>query len=149
MRNRMTLSFVLTLSLLLSLVSLPSPAQGQQPPGRFSASSGMITPGMGQGFRVTVVNTEGKDIRVRLGWKQYVATSCAGAPPVCRQSVVSQGATAMETLSPNEALSFDVPATGGGVNVTVSSNNPGARVLGVVFDHSTDRVMSICTFIPD
>lgn len=149
MKVNMKLSLLLTLSLLLSLVSLPSTAQGQQPPGRFSASSGVITLGPGQGLRVTVVNPEGKDIRVRLRWAQYMATACSGMPPVCRHTVAAQGVTPPETLGTDEALSFDVPATGGGVNVTVSTNSRNARVLGIVFDTSTQRVVAICTFIPD
>ncbi len=142
MKRRMTLSLVLTLSVLLSLVSFPSPAQGQQPPGRFSARSGVVTLGMGQGLRVTVLNTDGKDIRVRFAWTQYMAAGCSGMPPVCRHTVASQAATAPETLGTNDALSFDVPVTGQAVNVTIRSNSQNADVVFIVFDTSTQRILA-------
>ena len=149
MKNKITLSFVLTLSLLLSLVSFPSTAQGQQPAGRFSASSGVITLGAGQGFRVTVVNSDERPIRVRFGWTQYMTADCSGTPEVCRHTVASQGTTTPETLGTDDALTFDLPASGGGVNVTVQSNSRNTKVLGIVFDTSTQRIVAICTFIPD
>jgi len=148
MKNRMTLSVVLTLSLLLSLVGFPSTALGQQP-RRFSASSGLITLGTGQGFRVTAVNTDERAINVRFAWAQYMAEDCSGIPTVCRHTTASQGATTPETLGTDDALTFDAPATGGGVNVTVTSNSRNVKVLGIVFDTSTQRVIAICTFIPD
>lgn len=144
----MTFSIVLTLSLLLSLVSFPSTTLGQQP-RRFTASSGVITLGAGQALRVTALNTDGRAIRVRFAWAQYMAADCSGMPLVCRHSVASQGTTTPETLGPDDALIFDAPATGGGVNVTVESNSRNVKVLGIVFDTSTQRVVAICTFIPD
>lgn len=148
MKNRMTLSVVLTVSLLLSLVSIPSAALGQQP-RRFSASSGLITLGTGQGLRVTAVNTDGRAIRVRFAWTQYMASDCTGMPEVCRHTPASQDETTPVTLGTDDALTLDVPATGGGVNVAVQSNSRNVKVLGIVFDTSTQRVIAICTFIPD
>jgi hypothetical protein len=147
MENRMTLSIVLTLSLLLSLVSFPSTALAQQPVGRFS--SGVITLGTGQGLRVTALNNDGRAIRVRFAWRQYMAADCSGTPQVCRHTVLSQGTTTTETVPPDDALTLDLPASGGGVNVTVQSNSRNTKVLGIVFDTSTQRIVSICTFIPD
>lgn len=147
MKSRMTIS--IALSLLLSVATFAPTAKGQQPPGRFSTRSGVVTLGPGQGLRVTVVNTDEKDIRVRFAWAQYMPAGCSGMPAVCRHTVASQGATTPETLGADQALSFDVPPTGGGVNVTVSANSRNVKVLGVVFDTSTQRIMSICTFIPD
>ncbi len=77
MKRKMTLSLVLTLSVLLSLVSLPSTAQGA-PPQRFRFATGFVTPGVGQKLRVTVVGTDGSNtIRVRFVWTQY------NMAPVC------------------------------------------------------------------
>jgi hypothetical protein len=149
MKNRKTLSIVLTLSLLLSVVSFPSMALGQQPAGRFSTSSGLITLGAGQGFRVTAVNSDGRAIRVRFAWAHYMAGDCSGTPEVCRQTVASQGTTTPQTLSSDDAVSFDHPASGGGVNVTVESNSRNSKIVGIVFDTSTQRIVAICTFIPD
>jgi len=145
MKRQMTLSIALTLSLLLLLVGFPSTANAQQPQ-RFKVSTGVVIPGMGQTLRVTVaagdVNGD-ETIRVRIGWMRYAATGCSGMPAVCRHTVVSQGFTASSTLSQAEAISFDVPGDGNGVNVVVESNNRNAKVLGVVFDTSTQRVVAI------
>lgn len=151
MKHRMTLSLVLKLSLLLSLVSLPATAQGQQPE-RFSAYSGMVTLGTGQVLRVTVaaMGNDGNErpIRIRFAWKQYMASGCNGMPQVCRHSVASQGLTVPVTMG-DDAVSFDAPGTGVPVNVTVTSNSRNVKVVGVVFDTSTQRIVAICTFIPD
>ena len=142
MTRKMTFSLTLTLSLLLSLVSLPATAQAA-PPQRFKFDSGVVSPGMGQVLRITFNGTSGDDtIRVRIRWMQYMAQSCSGMPPVCRHMVVSQGTTPPETLGPGEALSFDVQGIGAGVRVVVESNSPNARVLGVVFDTSTQRIVT-------
>jgi len=144
MKTRMTLSIVLTLGLLLSLVSFPSTLNAQQPQ-RFRFATGVVTPGMGQTLRVTVAagDVNGDDIRVRIGWMRYGAAGCSGMPAVCRQTVESQGVTASMTLSRTDAISFDVPGDGNGVNVVVESNSRNAKVLGVVFDTSTQRIVSI------
>jgi hypothetical protein len=63
--------------------------------------------------------------------------------------VVSQNETPVETLGPDDALSFDVQGAGAGVRVVLESNSPNTRVLGIVFDTSTQRIVAICTFIPD
>lgn len=140
MKRKMTFSLTLTLSLLLSLVSLPAQAA---PPPRFGADSGVVTHGMGQVLRITVNGMSGNDaIRVRLRWMQYAAQGCSGMPPVCRHMIVSEGTTPVATLGSDDALSFDVQGTGAGVRVVVESNSPHARVLGVVFDTSTQRIVT-------
>jgi hypothetical protein len=146
MKRKMTFSLTLTLSLLLSLVSLPATAQAAPPP-RFRADSGVVTLGMGQVLRITVNGGSGNDtISVRLRWMQYAPEGCSGMPPVCRHMVVSQGTTPVETLDPDDALSFDINGTGvqgsGAVRVVVESNSPKTRVLGIVFDTSTQRIVT-------
>lgn len=148
MKRQMTLAFVLTLSVLLSLVSLPSPAQAAPP--RFRADSGFVTLSGPQILRVTVNGTSGNDtIRVRLRWMQYGAQTCTGMPAVCRHMVVSQGTTPLETIGPGDALSFDLQGLGDGVRVVVEGDSPNLRVLGIVFDTTVERIDAICTFIPD
>ena len=145
MKRQMTMSFVLTLSVLLLLSSFFSTANAQQPQ-KFKSATGVVTAGMGQTLRVTVAagDVNGDDtIRVRIGWMRYGSTGCSGMPAVCRHTVVSQGFTASSMLSQGEAISFDVPGDGNGVNVVVESNNRNAKVLGVVFDTSTQRVVAI------
>ena len=144
MKRKMTFSLTLTLSLLLSLVSLPATAQAA-PPQRFSARSGVVTPGMGQLLRFTITATDANGIRVRIRWMQYSAQGCSGMPPVCRHMVVSQGATPVETLGPDDALSFDVQGTGAGVQIVAESNSRNARVAFQIIDTTTGRVMAAWT----
>jgi len=113
MKRKMRVS-MLTTSLLLALMSLAATAQAA-PPQRFSADLGVLTPAGGQTLRVTVAGGVGNNsIRVRFRWMQYGAQSCSGTPAVCRHMVVSEGATAVTMLDPNEALSLDFPGTGAG-----------------------------------
>ena len=144
MKNRMTLSFALALNLLLSLVSFSSPANAQQPQ-RFRFATGVVNPGLGQTLRVTVAtgDVNGDDIRARIGWMRYGAASCSGMPAVCRHTIESQGVTAATTLSRTDAISFDVTGDGNGVNIVVESNSRNAKVLGIVFDTSTQRIVAI------
>lgn len=138
MKHRMTLSLVLTLSVLLSLVSLPSTAQAA--PLRFRADSGFVTLMATEILRITVVGTGNEMIKVRLRWMQYGAPVCSGMPAVCRHTVASEGAPPAETLDPDAALSFEFRGTGDAVRVVVEINSPNARVRGVVFDTSTWRI---------
>ncbi len=144
MKNRMTLSITLSLSLLLSLVIFPSTANAQQPQ-RFRFATGVVTLGMGQTLRVTVAtgDVNGDDIRARIGWMRYGAASCSGMPAVCRHTIESQGVTAAMTLGRTDAISFDVTGDGNGVNVVVESNSRNAKVLGIVFDTSTQRIIAV------
>lgn len=143
MKRRIALSIALALSVLVSLVSLPVAAQGQQPQQRFRADSGVLTPAVGQTFRLTINGVEGAGlIRARIRWMQYGAQGCSGAPPVCRHIIVNQGVTPVETLGPDDALSMDIPGNGAGMRVIVESNSRNARVLGIVFDTSTQRVVA-------
>ena len=144
MKRKMTFSLTLTLSLLLSLVSLPATAQAAPPPQRFRAHSGVVTPSATQMLRVTVVGTDANDtIRVRLRWMQYAPQGCVGMPAVCRHMVVSQGTTPVETLTPDDALSFDVPGTGAGVQVVVESNSRNVRVNAMIINIATGEVTAI------
>ena len=114
------------------------------------ADTDLVTLGGTQILRVTFAGGDGNDmIRVRFRWMQYAAQGCSGMPAVCRHMVVSQGVTPVETLGSDDALSFDLQQIGAGVRVVVESNSRNARVLGVVFDTSTQRIVAICTFIPD
>ena len=134
MKRKMTLSLMLTLSMLLSLVSFTLTAQGQPPPQRFRADSGVVTLAANQILRITVAGDAGNDaIRVRIRWMQYSTQGCSGMPPVCRHMVVSQGAMPAETLGSDDALSFDVPGTGNGVRLLVLSNRQ-VQVLAQIID---------------
>ena len=156
MKRRITLSIALTFSVLVSLVSLPATAHATPPPQRFRADSGVVTLGPDQKLRVTVaagdINGDNA-IQVRFRWMQYAEQTCSGMPAVCRHMVVSQSVTPAEALGPEDALSLDLNGAGiggtGAVRVVVESNSPNTRILGIVFDTSTQRIVAICTFIPD
>jgi len=142
MNMKHNLTFALTLILLLTLVSLPATAQAAAQ--RFRGDSGVVTLGANQVLRLTVGGINGTDmIRTRVRWMQYGTQSCSGTPVVCRHLVVSQGATPLATLGPEEALSFDVQQIGTGVRAIVESNNPSARVTAVIFDTATQQVISM------
>ena len=142
MKRRITFSLALTLSLLVSLVSLPATTKAAPP--RFRADSGVVTLGATQILRLTIAGDAGNDtLKVRLRWMQYGVQGCSGMAPVCRHMVVAQGATPVETLTPDDALSFDVQGNGSGVRALVESNSTNTRVLAVVFDTSTQRIISM------
>ena len=148
MKHKITLSLTLTLSLMLYLVTLPATAQTA--PQRFKTDSGVITLGADQKLRVTVatgdINAD-QPIRVRFGWRQYEPQGCSGMPQMCRHIVVNQGVTPVETPGPDDAVSFELNGAGiggtGPVRVIVESNRPDVRVLGIIFDTSTQRVVAI------
>ena len=128
MKHRVTFSIMLTLVLLISVVSLPLTARGQQPP-RFRADTGFITLGQGQVLRVSISVDPTVDTppRVRFGWTKYMAAGCNN-DGVCRHSVASQGATAPVTLNAEDSVSFDLQGTGTGARIVVFSSSRDVRV---------------------
>lgn len=142
MKRRIALSIALALCVLaLSPGWFDSTTQAQ-PPQRFRTDSGVVTPAVGQTLRVTVASARKDDMGVSFRWMQYGVQSCAGAPPVCRHMVVSQGATTPMVIDQGETLTFDVQGTGAGVRVMVDTNSPNARVVFIIFDTSTQRVVA-------
>jgi hypothetical protein len=142
MKRQITLSIMLALSVLLAPAGFPRTAQGQQPQ-RFRADPGVVTPGVNEMLRVTVASTRDDTITVRFRWMRYAAAGCGGAPPVCRHVVASQGASPRETLSPDDALSFDLQGTGAEVRVMVESNSRNARVNVQLIDTTTGQTTSL------
>ena len=141
MKGKMTLSLVLTLSMLFSLVGFATTAQGQ-PAQRFRGDTGVVTPGMGQILRITVVYTGDTNFaRVRFAWMKYMLAGCNG-DGVCRHVVQSEGATAPVSIGPNEAASFDVQATGGGVRVSVRVNTADVTGDAEIINSATGEVTS-------
>ena len=120
MKRQFVLALVVTLSVLLSLVSLPSVTHGQQRPG-FKADLGVVSPGVGQIFRVTVANKAGTETsRIRFASIKYgsPAGNCNN-DGVCRHVVIAQSETAPVTLDGADAASFDVQGNGMGTRVIV------------------------------
>ena len=119
MKRQSTLSIALALSFFMSIVSFPLTAQGQQPPKRFRGDIGVITLGIGQVLRITVNGKDGNDtFRVRFAWMKYMPAGC-NTDGVCRHTLQSQGITAPVNVGANEAASYDVQGTGGGVRLNV------------------------------
>ena len=147
MKRRITLSIALVVSVLLvSLMSSDSTAKAQQQM-RFVADTGMVTLGPNQELRVTVaagdVNAE-DSISVRFKQMEYMQTTCNGG--ACKYTVSSQTTTNSIRLMPSEAAIFlaggndsnNIVAARG----VVMSNSRNAKVVFIVFDTSTQRVVS-------
>ena len=119
MKRQSTLSLVIAVSLLISIVSLPSRTQAQQSTKRFRGDTGVMTLGIAQVLRITVNGNAGADmIRVRFAWMKYMPAGC-NTEGVCRHVVQSEGVTAPVNVGPNQAASFEVQGTGNGVRVEV------------------------------
>jgi hypothetical protein len=140
--KRPTMSLVLCL--LVSMVSFSSPAQGQQG-RRFRGDTGVITLGMGQVLRVTVNGRDGNDtFRVRFAWRKYLPSGC-NTDGVCRHTIQSQGVTTPVNIGANEAASYDVQGTGGGVRVSVfvaaGDVNGDAQIINTATGEVTSHVV--------
>jgi len=144
MKRKMKNSIAIAMSVVVSVMTLV-PVAHAQPPQRFRADSGVVTPAVGQTLRVTVVGDNkadpGDTLKVRIRWMQYGAQGCSGAPPACRHMIANQGVTPVEALGPDDALSVDLLGNGAGMRIIVESNSRNARVLSIVFDTSTQRIM--------
>src|SRR5262245_50452161 len=136
-----SLLFTITLSLLLTMVSLPVSAQTNLK--RFKADSGVVTLGPNQVLRLTIGGADGADtLRARVRWMQYGAQGCSGTPAVCRHMVVAQGVVPIVPVG-TDFVSFDVQQIGSGVRAIVESNDPNTRVVAMVFDTVTQQVISM------
>lgn len=140
MKSRMRVLVALMFSMLLLSVTVK--AQGLMKP---IADTGMLSIGPNQVLRVTVAagDVNGDDlIRVRFGRMEYIEQDNV-------YRVASSNTSPPISLARGEAASIEIPNTGAGIRGVVLSNNPNVKVLGIVFDTSTQRISSICTFIPD
>jgi hypothetical protein len=140
MTGRMKLSLLLTVSVLLTLVSFPSPALGQQPK-RFRADTGIIIPGPHRILRITVTGIGNTILTVRFRQMEYMQDPC-NSTEVCKLTVSSQTTSAPITLAPGEAASLDLLATTFGRGI-VLSNSPDARVTVHIIDTATGQVDSV------
>jgi hypothetical protein len=122
---------------------LPAGTQAQ-PPSKFRADTGVVTLGMGQILRITI-SSEGfeatSSVRVRFAWMKYMLASC-NPEGVCRHTIQSQGMTAPVNVPRNEAASFDVQGTGGGVRVGVFVAAGDVNADAVIINTATGEVVS-------
>jgi hypothetical protein len=153
MKQRITLTIALTVSVVLvSLASSDSTAQAQ-PERRRVADTGILSLAPNQELRLTLLRLtlmgdadgDGKvDAAdyVLFRRMEYGQESCS-SDGVCKLVVTSQTTTNPVRLRPGEAVSFTcIPGSVFGVRVVVESNRR-TRVLGIVFDTSTQRVVAI------
>ena len=148
MKRRIALSIALTVSVVLvSLASSDSTAQAQQGRRRV-ADTGIVSLGPNQELRLSLAGDYNADGDVDGGdyalfrRMEYGQQSC-GSDGVCKLVVTSQTTSNPVRLRPGEAVSFTcLPGSVFGVRVVVESNRR-TRVLGIVFDTSTQRVVAI------
>ena len=148
MKRRITLSIALVLSfVLVSLASSDSTAQAQLA-GRRVADTGIFSLGPNQELRLTLMGDANGDGKVDAAdyvlfrRMEYGQETC-GSDGVCKLVVTSQTTSNPVRLRPGEAVSFTcIPGSVFGVRVVVESKRR-TRVLGVVFDTSTQRVVAI------
>lgn len=151
MKRRITLSIVFALSIVLvSLTSSDQAARAQQRQ-KFAADTGVITLGVNQELRltvvrsVTVVNPDHHILEFRR--INYTENVCSGS--VCKQTVASVSNSGAITLMPGEMVSTQIPNTTSVVRGVVLSNSRDVQVTSIVFDTSTQRVVSFTNISPE
>lgn len=140
MKRKLRLLLVVTLSVLLSLVSLPATAQGA-PPQSFRFETGLIIPGPHQILRITVVGMGTTILTVRFRQMEYVQDLC-NPSGVCKLAISSQSTSAPITLAPGEGASLNLTAGTYGRGI-VLSNSQDARVTVQIIDTTTGQVNSV------
>ena len=144
MKRKMTLLVVLTASMLMSLASFASTAQGLQrlkPVG----DTGVVPLGPNRILRLTVaagdVNGDGFEVQFRQA--AYVTEGCSNT--VCKHTLASQSTSAPVTLASGQAASIDIISSNEyfAVRAIVLSSNPNARVNAVIIDTTTGNIIAI------
>jgi hypothetical protein len=141
MKRRLALSIALTLSIVLvSLVSLLAPAQGQQQV-RFRADTGIVALGPNQLLRLTISGEAGASIAYSFRRIDYVQTNCSGG--VCKLGSVTDLILDPVTLMPGEAASIDIPQSGfAGVRGIVMSNRRNVQATAMIINTVTGETTS-------
>jgi hypothetical protein len=145
MKRRILLLLSLALAVSIVFLSMKSAdtTVNAEPPQKFVWDTGIVTLDEGQVLRVVSVDGElggglyGEVIR-RI---EYQQTGCEAG--ICKHSVASQTVSPLISHAPNEGVSIDTPIGGGIWRIVGVTNNRNARVNTIVFDTSTQRVVSI------
>jgi len=140
MKRRITLSFVVTLSVLLSQVSFSAPVLAQQP-ARFRADTGIVPLSPHQILRITVIGMGTTILTVRFRQIEYEQDTC-NPNGVCKLAVSSQSTSAPITLARGEGASLNLTAGTYGRGI-VLSNSQDARVTVQIVDTTTGQVNSV------
>ncbi len=139
MKSKM--KFLVAVVFSVTVLAVTANAQGAMKP---IADTGMLTLGPNQILRITVsAGLNGDDnTRVRFRQMEYIEQGHI-------YRVGSANTSTPISLASGEATSMDIPNMGPPVRGVVLSSNRNAKVVGIVFDTSTQRIVAICTFIPD
>jgi hypothetical protein len=135
MKRNISLAIVTTLMLVMVTLFSSDNTTHAQNQMRLAADSGVITLGPNQVLRVTVNAGDGNDaVRVRFRQMQYIEQGNI-------YKIASQTLSPPITLAPDEAAVVD----GADLAVwrtQVMSNRRNVKVTGIVFDTSTQRVVT-------
>jgi hypothetical protein len=143
MRAGTRVLIALTVIILLSVATL-TPTISAQQRHRFRADTGVVTLGMGQVLRITLSSEAFESnnvIKPRFVWMRYGPMNC-NTEGVCRQLVQSQGMTTPLNINQNEAASFDMQGTGGGVRVSVFVAAGDVNGDALIINSATGEVVS-------
>lgn len=145
MKSRITFSIALAASVVFVTLIFASQA-GAQNQLRPVVDTGVVPLGPDQVLRLTITGFGEDLLRVQFRQMTYSQDVCNGG--VCKSSIVSNQISGPMTLMSGEAASIDIPASfmGGvyvGVRGVVMSNRRDVRVQGIVFDTSTQRVVTL------
>lgn len=143
MKQRIILSIALILSIVLvSLTSADQVAQAQNQL-RAVGDTGVIKLGPGQQLRVTVAaGVFYNDLRVSYVRTGYTDSECR-TDVACKLFVTSQTTSPVIGLSEGEALVVDGADLVVWQRIMIMSNRPDVTITAIVFDTSTQRVVSI------
>jgi hypothetical protein len=153
MKSKQTSSFVIALSLLVALMTLPAATQAQ-PKLRFRTDTGVFILGPNQILRLSIVFDDqdgdgfvgkGGATAFRFGKAVYMSAGCNNEG-VCKKSIASQSLSAPMTLNPGEAATFDINDSGSPVRGLVLSNRSDVRVNAAVVDLETGKITGIAVF---
>jgi hypothetical protein len=144
MKHKIKLSIALILSIVLVSLTSPNWAVQAQNNLRPVADTGVIKIGPGQQLRVTVAagDVNNDNVRVRIVTLGYSEGDCTAAG-VCLLSMSSQATSPQMTLGQGEALAVDGNDFLVWQRMRVLSSRPNMRINAIVFDTSTQRVVSI------
>jgi len=143
MKRKITLTIALVLSIVLaSLTSSDSTVKAQNQIRRVGDTGVVTLLGPNQVLRLTVALGD-YDGNYSLDFRrtEYSQGTCS-SNGVCRLAVASQTASNPIRLMSGEAASFDIPNTAFGVRGVVLSNSRNVKVTAIVFDTSTQRVVT-------
>ena len=141
MKNRILIA--LAVGILLSLTSFAIPVQKDAPSGRvFIADTGIVPLGLNQVLRITCVNKNG-NASATIRFRRLEYAQGPGNSGVTTYSSVTDLILDPLQLMPGEGASLEIPNTASGVRGMILSSSQNVEVLCVVFDTSTQRIVSV------